>query len=142
MEDVKTLAELEAERKLLDEQRKALNDKIKVAAGREMKSQFTTVFEQCPTVQSFAWRQYTDYWNDGDTCRFHVHNDSECIVVNDKSEWDGDDELTAEERKATEIVASILSKYKSGDMERMFGDHVEVVVTRDKVEARDYSDHN
>jgi hypothetical protein len=33
------------------------------------------LFEKHPKLESFGWRQYTDYFNDGDTCTFSVHAD-------------------------------------------------------------------
>lgn len=50
-----------------------------------------------PTVYDFGWRQYTPYFNDGDTCEFGIHGmwlrtveDAERFTANDEDENDFD----------------------------------------------------
>lgn len=41
------------------------------------------IFKKHKDFKSFAWTQYTPYWNDGDTCEFYAHTDD--IYINDES---------------------------------------------------------
>lgn len=42
------------------------------------------IFEKNPGFNSFAWTQYTPYWNDGDSCEFSAHTDY--LYINDEEE--------------------------------------------------------
>jgi hypothetical protein len=137
------LAELQKERDSLKNKLKQLNERISEFSRKELQEKLSKIFEQFPSVKSFAWKQFTDYWNDGNACHFHVHDDSECITINNKSMWDmNEEELSKEEVEAQDAISDIISKYDKKDMERMFGDHVEVCVNKDKIEVNDYNDHD
>lgn len=124
---------------------KELNERIKVLKSEmleESKKLFKEVsaeiFTKFPEVESFAWHQYTPYFNDGDTCEFSVHCDDYSIVINEIGEADDDFDSFEKER---EEISDFLSQINEEAMEEMFGDHVEIVVDRKGVEVNDY-DHD
>lgn len=57
--------------------------------------QVTTLFEMYPQVQSVTWRQYTPYFNDGDTCEFSAYIDEFDTVVLDNNGEEVENEYVA-----------------------------------------------
>ncbi len=92
------------------------------------------IFKDYPVLVSFSWRQYTPYFNDGDTCHFGVHEVSE---VNGQDVYDLDEEDGVYQmlKVAIDACEALVSSFDEDDMEAMFGDHVTVTVTRDSVET-------
>lgn len=43
-------------------------------AKKVLGEEFKAFFEKVPEVATVEWRQYTPYFNDGDTCEFGVHD--------------------------------------------------------------------
>lgn len=120
----------------------------------------TTVFENNPNLQSFGWRQYTPYFNDGDTCTFNVYNDE--LTVNGEEDlgmWDHEQwsdpeykwkpdyaeygfESIEEIQKVAKDLHELMSSFEEEDYELMFGDHCTVTVNRDgSVDIEEY-DHD
>ena len=148
--------------KLLDEQRE-LQKKFQATAQALFKETTKEFFEKNPNVTAIVWTQYTPYFNDGDTCEFGVHEPSFTNAPDPENvkwgEYDGDEETAAD---GGEIVVyegwgsfpdifdkascdSFSRMIQSGEMEdvmkAMFGDHVQVVATREGFEVKDY-DHD
>lgn len=132
---------------------KALKEKV-AAARKEMEAAAKDAFsEGCqelfaahPELTSFAWKQYTPHFNDGDACEFGAHVDDP--YVNGMNEYgdsidDEEVEQSSEEekshRKLCKTVAEFLKMLCDDDYKALFGDHVSVRVTRDKVEVEEYS---
>jgi hypothetical protein len=103
-----------------------------------------TLFLKNPGIQSFGWKQYTPYFNDGDECVFGVHSDESSVSVNgvegydveigvqfDYNNRDPYNKAKAEKLANHILVAELLSTFEEGDMKTFFGDHVEVTVNRD-----------
>ena len=110
-------------------------------------------------VESFTWQQYTPYFNDGDACVFGVYADEpkingfDAYEAPDRVTYLWGDKLTAlsteeraeYERKYAEYsepyrkVARFVISWETEDLLFMFGDHVEVTVSRDGIEVEDYS---
>lgn len=107
---------VEARQRLADDIQRTLPDAFADAAR--------AFFEKNPSINSFSWAQYTDYFNDGDTCYFHVHSDD--VSIN--SYCDDDDEVSDE---AYDAVHRFLKQFDTEDFETLFGDHVRVSVCRD-----------
>lgn len=112
-----------------------------------------------PSIESLKWTQYTSYFNDGDECTFGVNEMYVRIV--DSADDIGDyedgyvsipgssstyfDESDFAELGGTRELASILDDLESALQSNeeaclaAFGDHVEVIVTRDGIEVEEYS---
>jgi hypothetical protein len=109
-------------------------------------------FDTHPNVNSFGWRQYTPYFNDGDVCEFSVHASPDYgITINDVSADDDEslpefpssrepnyqqkrieynlarDQALHDYKAASEVV----NKIDDDLMKELFGDHVTVTVFRD-----------
>ncbi|MFO0578681.1 MAG: hypothetical protein U1A78_32160 [Polyangia bacterium] len=107
-------------------------------------------FTRFPAVRAIRWQQYTPYFNDGDACTFSVHTPR--VRLDDES-TEGDYEdgfLTSwclrhrdtELQKAFSELSDLLqSDALEAVLEAVFGDHVEVTATPDKLEAEGY-DHS
>lgn len=105
------------------------------------------LFEQNPTLVKFGWRQYTPYYNDGDECVFSANLGYPRMLLSGQDEKDYDgvwfkSEDTSDEAKVWNNVRTFLSQFDDGDVQSIFGDHVEVVVTKDGVEVEEYSSHD
>ena len=116
------------------------------------------LFDANPELQSFGWKQYTDYFNDGDAVRFRAHTDEpdineECGYDLDNGEtWDCVDgkykcvrkEEPSVAYKLQKMVSKFLRQFANEDMVKMFGDHVEITMRRGakKAEVEDYTDHD
>lgn len=120
---------------------------FKVKAQAAFKEATQEVFEAFPNLQSFSWTQYTPYFNDGHECVFGVRGDYPSINGVDGDEiseaWGYQDkhyparnpELIPAQTAVKELLGSLPDEiYKD-----LFGDHVEVIVTRDGVTTEEYS---
>ncbi len=111
------------------------------------------LFDKYSNLESFGWNQYTPYFNDGDECIFRANIDY--IDINGESYDDMDDVRETRWDSATRsqvpnpmfnadkanMIKEIKSILKSVDREFLkeaYGDHVEVVVTRQGSEVNDY----
>ena len=54
----------------------AVIEEQKKAMVAELQTEFPKIFEELfaksKLIDSFSWTQYTPYFNDGETCEFHV----------------------------------------------------------------------
>lgn len=121
-------------------------------------------FERNEAVGSFSWNQYTPYFNDGDSCVFSANTDY--IKVNgeyaEDSDWISEKKITSygtynretkkyegrvevanesydpELAKATREIQDFLQNFDNEFYMSRFGDHTEIVVSRDGIEVEDY----
>lgn len=143
----------EAHRKM-EEAKKQLREEGKVLF-REMCEE---IFKKHDHVKAISWRQYTPYFNDGDACTFSVHeayfygqpsDDDEDGDYDDYDMLDGCEPLNTSgygkgpKDPAADDCDEFSSFIESNDdlLKTMFGDHCQVVVTREGVDVRDY-DHD
>lgn len=127
------------------------------AVFREMTKE---LFDANPGIKAIVWTQYTPYFNDGDTCEFRVNDlyftNAEGEDLDDVSAWgdyEGDNEdvrvfSTWEMKKNqfsgvdSKVANEFESMFNSNEMqdilEEMFGDHVQVVGTRDGFSVTEY----
>lgn len=136
----------------LDKLHKQIAD-LKVEALIQSKKHFKEASEELfikyPELESFSWRQYTPYFNDGEPCRFGVHNDYPTVVLTTATEEEKEiasswGEVVGQSENAEEIEKAVIEFLKAIDeeaYEEMFDDHVEVKVTRKGVEVEEY-DHD
>lgn len=138
---------------------------LKKAHLEKSKTIFTEVskklFEVHPALESFGWKQYTPYFNDGDECTFSARkdepdiNDVDGYDVNFEDEqvtdWSGaKDPMTKEYPKiknvlhnpalaiAHEDVKEFLENIEDEVLRDLFGDHVRVKVTKENAEVEEY----
>jgi molybdopterin converting factor small subunit len=131
---------------------------------KEFPAMFKELFEQSEVINSFTWRAYTTYFNDGDTCTFSVHCDYPDINGEniDDLEWydwrykyyaKGDQsyanlmtenpEINGKECEVLYNFIDILTSIPEDFMLDLFGDHVEVTLNRDgTINVESYTDHD
>lgn len=118
------------------------------------------IFIRYPKVKSFGWSQYTPYYNDGNEIYFSVNTDY--ISINgelvdesitsygtwnrEKKVYEGRVEVPnlnydAELAKAADEIRDFLKHFDDDFFLEQFGDHAEVVVTKDGVSIND-CDHD
>lgn len=103
--------------------------------------------EAHPDIKAIGWTQYTPYFNDGEECIFGVHG----LHASAKDERDdslyGDgweeiyskvaDGFSPESWKALQELEAALSGGEP-ELKAAFGDHVQVIVTKDGVDVEEY----
>lgn len=115
-----------------------LREQIRETSKKTFRDGARILFESYPELESFSWRQYTIYFNDGDPCYFSAHRDS--FFVND--EWNYNMEEDSPLASVTNEVGDLLSVFSNDDFEFMFGDHVQVTVTKDSIFISEYTNHD
>jgi hypothetical protein len=148
------------------EELKAMNEELANLQKEHLeksKAMFTNIaskiFDAHPKLESFGWRQYTPYFNDGDECTFSAHTDEPDINGINGYDVNFEDELItvygAEKvngqypKKNNEFfnpdlaaahkdVHSFLNEIEDSVFRQMFGDHVRVTVKRAGTEVEDY----
>lgn len=145
---------------------KEINEKLKEmkkeymdAAQSEFKEGANELFDKHPRLKSFAWTQYTPYFNDGDTCYFGVNDlefngydydgeggEGENLEELSKTKiWDHNSSAQIKnpnyDKTASDIIKEVNEFFKSFDddvYEEMFGDHMKVTVSKNKIETDEY----
>ncbi|MEK6860404.1 MAG: hypothetical protein AABY07_00395 [Nanoarchaeota archaeon] len=103
------------------------------------------IFETYPEVEEINWRQYTDYYNDGDTSEFSIKS----VYVNGfddygDMDWDREDdekECTLSKDLIKQIIDFVYG-IPSDLMKDIFGDHTSISITREGITVEDYSNHD
>jgi hypothetical protein len=126
----------------LAEAKKTLRDVLKDVTKEDVLSLLAPLFEQFPKLMAVRWRQYTPYFNDGDPCRFSVHDNH--FKFDDTAEEDGDYEDGFEsysedpDKKAAMAAFDKALSIDKDVMEKLFGDPVEVTIDRNGVEVEEH----
>lgn len=123
------------------------------------------IFDAFPCVRAIQWTQYTPYFNDGDPCYFSVNearialnkdfmeslqaSEKQCLYEYHDDFMEFSCRLTDHQNTPT---AQVLKKINEalGDfqgvlndlseaMQETFGDHQQITITRDGIEAEEYS---
>lgn len=114
---------------------------------------FKEIFEKYPKLNTFSFKQYTDYWADGDPVSFSVHSYPESIDINgynlDNVDCDEEENVIehfgmneTEVETITEEISELLQHIPEDTMLSIYGDHAEVVVSRTGTVVEDYSNHD
>lgn len=124
------------------------------------KKAFLAFFEQNPEVTAVGWRQYTPYFNDGDTCEFSTYvpyawvtNAKDLENLQPYGEYAGEDEgvwidnpdhgdhgdVPPSVTKNAEALRKLLVSVSDDMYKEMFGDHVTVTATREGFEVNDHN---
>lgn len=135
-------AKLKEIRKRMQEMREQLTEECKVVFVDAV----TELFTGHEDLDSFAWRQYTDYYCDGGPCDFSAQIDEDSIVINGADPY-GDEEIdektTKRYAKIAKDVSKILTTIGEENLEMIFGDHAEIIVKRNgDIEVEEYTEHD
>lgn len=137
----------------------AAKKKLQDFAAQQGKEAIGAAFKECfggsSILSKIVWSQYTPYFNDGEACVFRV-NDPSLYSVGGSEEYGDDDlyglvrdtewtrgrrnELNNKYGKDTiDHLLAVWSQLDEDILEAVFGDHVEITITKDKVSVGDYS---
>lgn len=127
----------------------------------EAKTALAEVFQtalQTPGVEGIRFRAYTDYFNDGDTCTFSVHEPTFLFTGQDaylesydlttwNSELKRSEPIPELEQYVTVFENFPLNEFPEEMIKDIFGDHVEVTATLDEngkvqLDIEAYTDHD
>lgn len=103
----------------LKEKQAALRAEMLTESKRFFDEAAKEIFAKHPTVESFSWRQYTPYFNDGDECVFSVHS---------YPEINGED--VSDESGPYNDAKKLIESIDEPTMKEMFGDHVKITVLK------------
>jgi len=137
-----------------------LEEDLKVRASNLFKEAVKELFVFLPDVKAVTWTQYTPYFNDGDECFFRLNEvvyvtgapEGEEVVdyaaSNSPYELEDSDcafteydlEKGSEKREIVKSFEKLLSSMEN-QLKATFGDHVQVIVSPDKVIVNEY-DHD
>lgn len=145
----------------MNQEMSALRSQYQQRGQEIFKLAFKEFFEANPEVNVVGWRQYTPYFNDGDTCEFNCYA-SYAFVSNakdydeiqygeyhgeDENVWVGDDDygyhneelIPQSVKENADALRSLLAKIDDSVYLDMFGDHAQVFATRDGFDVQEYS---
>lgn len=116
------------------EQIKSLKEKLTHTGEQFLAKNFKNIFNKYPQLKSVSWTAYTPYFNDGDTCEYRSrHNDPEFEIEGAEYGQPIYSEIRNELNK-------FLSQFDNDLMYELFGDHVQLVVSKEGISVEDY-DH-
>lgn len=160
---MKQIAEIEKLFDQMNAEMQALRETYQKRGQEIFKLAFKEFFDANPEVHVVGWRQYTPYFNDGDTCEFNCYaeyafvsnakdyenirwgeysGDDENVWVEDADYGDTNEELIPKSVSANSAaLRKLLAKIDEDVFLDMFGDHVQVFATREGFDVQDY-DHD
>ena len=149
------LKKIEANLKAFEKKKKEFVKELR----KEFPGLFVELFQESELIKSIGWTAYTDYFNDGEECEFHVHIDYLTINEEDSCEeteflqeeiWNSEkqayvpnENFNKKEHQILEKFKKILSKIPKEFMKDLFGDHVEVTINnKGKIKVTEYTHHD
>lgn len=99
------------------------------------------IFEKHPHVEKVSFRCYQSYFNDGDDTYYAVYADTDCIEINGKDSYEcneNEDDLYSDARFDFSEAVSLDEKYAK----ILYGDHVQITLTRDGMTIEEYTEHD
>lgn len=127
---------------------KDLKKKLKSQVKDVFYAAVKELFNEYPDLKSISWTGYTPYFNDGDTCEFSSNH--EYPDINGVGDWADPTEEEAEayekidkkvRDKMEKAVRTFMKEWDDDDMYDLFGDHVQVTVTKKGISTEHY-DHD
>jgi hypothetical protein len=154
-----TLEKIKAELEAFEAKKQVFVEDLR----KEFPTMFKELFDKSEKIESFGWRQYTPFFNDGDSCEFGVHAsdpyvNGEYVDECDWYDWrvkyylKGDapyanlltehPELDIEACKVVEEFISVIESIPEDFLKDLFGDHAQVTISKDGTISVDEYDHD
>lgn len=128
-------AKEDLEKQLLEQSKAAFHETVK------------EIFDAHPKLESFSWRQYTPYFNDGEECVFSANAD-DLDYRYDGHGYQVVSQFSSGHREALRVLGDLREAHGkiqklfgvlgSDALKELFGDHASVVVRRDAVDVEEY----
>jgi hypothetical protein len=126
-----------------------LKEKMRIESQNAFLEIIKEYFEKYPLIEKISWKQYTDYFCDGDPCEFGCRAADGYFFLNDididasdlKYAVKRDSELIKFIEPASELH-KILKEISQENFLIMFGDHAEVIITKYGIEIEEYKNHD
>lgn len=138
-----SLENIKQKQKELTEKREAFEQEAKQVGKATVKDLFMEFFELHKNVEGIRWDQYTQYFNDGNTCNFNVYEPMLRLVNHDEDSSEGmwgtcswHNQSAVESTAFQAFLSSVwepLQELGEEFFETTFGDHCEITVTRDGI---------
>lgn len=116
-------------------------------AKAEIIPAFNEIFDRYPEFNKFSWRAYVQYFNDGNECTFSSCHDYDFYINGSDENIDNlpyKSELPEHQRMRSfhKEVCDIIDNIGNELLQHLFGDHVEIIVTRNNISVEEYTDHD
>ena len=111
-----------------------LRTKLQETGEQFLLEHFKETFDKHQNLKEVRWTQYTPYFNDGEECTFRSNHEWADIIG-------ADGELDYDSKEYKEIKKNIrefLSQFDDELLRNLFGDHVEIVVTKEGINVEKY----
>ena len=95
---------------------------------------FKEIFLKNPKLEKVSWSQYTPYFNDGEECTFSSNHEYADI------EGEGLEYGEPAYESIKNSIREFLSQFDDELMKNLFGDHVQLIVTKEGISVEEY-DH-
>ena len=143
---------------------KKLNEELKGQFSEALKEGANELFSKYPDLESFSWRQFTPYFNDGDPCEFDIYEEPHNLIYKGKDigEYSEENEERVykwRDKSLTKFGATLFNSYQeynsmkqeiinfilllepmSNTVQSVLGEGL-VTISRDGVEVEEY-DHD
>ena len=93
---------------------------------------FKEVFKKYPELEEVRWTAYTPYFNDGETCEYGSSHTSPDLLVTGCS-YNGKEYKVIEKE-----IKEFLIQFDDELMYDLFGDHIEIIVTKEGISVNEY----
>ena len=125
--------------------------KIRENFEKVLGAKFKELFDKHENLEWYAWRQYRNYYNDGDTCHFRIRyslfklkdfKESICLELDQYPENFINNEkfykpIIEDDKK----IIRLLLQY-SKELEYLYGDHSEITIYKSgRIVIEDFSEH-
>lgn len=95
---------------------------------------FKDTFSKYPNLKQVQWTQYTPYFNDGEECTFSSnHQWAEIEGIDGELDYN-----SKEYKEIKESIREFLSQFDDELLKNLFGDHVEIIVTKEGISVQEY----
>ena len=122
------------------------------AMKEEMKQAAVALFGQLFTefrgLESFSWKQYADFYNDGDPCEFSPRWEYTCrltvwiLKIISTTKHLEMRYVPEHSENCVATIESVLKLIEDDEFRDMWGDDSVVTVTAEGIETHDYGDHD
>jgi hypothetical protein len=109
-----------------------LREQLQKTGEKFLLENFKDTFKKYPQLDRVSWTQYTPYFNDGEECTFSSHHKWAEI------EGEGLEYGAAEYEDIKKFINDFLSQFDDELLKSMFGDHAQIVITKEGISVEEY----